>query len=334
MKNRLHSILKQGLTALIFFFISTTSLHAQHLMLGNEDMQVEVGLNFGPTFFLGDLGGKVGKGTTFIKDLNYQLTKLMKGAFITVYPNEWAGFRLAAQYTYLEGKDNLINTNGVDELWRKQRNLDFKSNVWEAYGALELFPIQYLKRNDDDYDPRFRPYVFGGVGVFHFNPKGSITDQAGNVTWVALQPLHTEGQGFPQYPDRKPYSLTKMNLPFGTGFKYLLTDNINVGLELLYRKTFTDYIDDVSTTYIDPAYFDQNLSAADATLARLVSDKTIGIVTPGTNRFQPGDQRGNSNNNDAYFSFLFKLGIRFGDGSGSSGYSGRQRMQMSCPHRF
>ena len=95
--------------------------------LGGAD--VEAGLNFGPTFFLGDLGGKVGKGTTFIKDLNYQFTKLMKGAFITVYPNEWLGMRVAAQYTYLEGQDRIINTNGVDELWRKQRNLDFKSIV-------------------------------------------------------------------------------------------------------------------------------------------------------------------------------------------------------------
>ena len=74
--------------------------------IGNA--KVEAGVNFGPTFFLGDLGGKVGKGTTFIKDLNYELTKLMKGAFITIYPNEWLGFRVAGQYTFVQGIDSII----------------------------------------------------------------------------------------------------------------------------------------------------------------------------------------------------------------------------------
>jgi hypothetical protein len=234
MKNSLQFIFRQVCLPLIFFFVTTSSASAQHLMFGLGDAKVEAGLNFGPTFFLGDLGGKVGKGTTFIKDLNYEFTKMMKGAFVTVYPNEWLGFRLAAQYTYLANRDNIVSTHGVDELWRKQRNLDFKSNVWEVYGAVEFFPFNFINRNDEDYDPNFRPYIFGGVGVFHFNPKGSLKDANGNVTWHDLQPLKTEGQGFPEYPDRKPYALTKMNLPYGAGFKYIVSENVNVGLELLY----------------------------------------------------------------------------------------------------
>jgi hypothetical protein len=335
MKNFLLKIISHSVLSIVLCCTLSKNVTAQHLMFGLGDAKVEAGINFGPTFFLGDLGGKVGKGTTFIKDLNYELTRLMKGAFITVYPNEWMGFRLAAQYTYVEGIDSIISTHGVDELWRKQRNLDFKSNVWEAYGALEFFPIQYLMRNDEDYDPRFRPYMFGGVGLFHFNPKGSLRDQNGNVTWHELQPLSTEGQGFTQYPDRKPYKLTQMNIPFGGGFKYILNDKVNVGLELLYRKTFTDYMDDVSTTYIDPQFFAANLPAADAVIARAISDKTIGYVTPGVTRFQPGDTRGFSHNKDAYFSFLFKLGVRFGDGGyGNSGGGGNYRNSMRCPVRF
>ncbi len=330
MKNILHNAI-QKIFPVCFCLVIATAASAQHVMMGIGSAKVEAGINFGPTFFLGDLGGKVGKGTTFIKDLNYQLTKLMKGAFISVYPNEWLGFRLGAQYTYVEGIDSIISTHGVDELWRKQRNMDFKSNIWEVYGAIEFFPTMYIMRNDEEYDPRFRPYVFAGVGAFHFNPKGSLKDENGSVTWHDLQPLHTEGQGFSQYPDRKPYKLTQMNIPLGGGFKYLLTDNINVGLELLYRKTFTDYIDDVSTEYINPEYFALNLPPADAEIARRISDKTIGYVTPGVTRFQPGDQRGNPKNDDAYFSFLFKLGIRLGDSDDGTG-SGRG--QMRCPIRF
>ena len=97
----------------------------------------------------------------------------------------------------------------------------------------------------------------------------------------------------------------------GVGIKYQLSERVNLGTELLYRKTFTDYIDDVSTTYIDPYYFDQYLSPADALTARKIHDKTVSIVTNVT-RYQPGTQRGNSQNMDAYFSTVVKLGVRLG----------------------
>lgn len=322
------------LLAVFITLLVVSPARAQHLTFGGENMKVEVGLNFGPTFFLGDLGGKVGKGTTFIKDLNYEFTKMMKGGFISFYPAEWYGLRIAGQYTYVEGDDAVISTHGVDELWRKQRNLNFKSNIWEAYGAVEFFPIDFLKRNDEEYEGRLKPYIFGGLGIYHFNPKGSLTDANGNTTWHSLQPLHTEGQGFPEYPGKKEYKLTQFNMPFGGGFKYFVSDNVNVGLELLYRKTFTDYIDDVSTEYIDPAHFFTNLSDADATLASMISDKTIGIVTPGVGRYAPGTQRGNPNQDDAYFSFLLKVGIRLGDSGFSNDPSGNIRRSMRCPARF
>ena len=63
---------------MLFCLLIKINTKAQHLLLGLGDAKIEAGLNFGPTFFLGDLGGKVGKGTAFIKDLNYELTKLMK----------------------------------------------------------------------------------------------------------------------------------------------------------------------------------------------------------------------------------------------------------------
>lgn len=333
MKNHLQTCFQKRFFPFIFFLFIYTAGNAQHLILGNDEVQIEAGLNFGPTFFLGDLGGKVGKGTTFIKDLNFKLTKVMKGAFIAIYPTEWYGIRLAGQYTYVEGIDPLINTNGVDELWRKQRNLDFKSNVWEVYAAVEFFPLQFLKRNNEEYNPRLRPYIFGGLGAFQFNPQGSMQDQNGNITWHALHPLRTEGQGFAEYPDKKPYSLTQLNLPFGAGFKYLASDNVNIAFELLYRKTFTDYMDDVSTTYIDRTLFDKYLSVSDAAVAKLISDKTIGIVTPGVTRYAPGEQRGNSYNNDAYFSFVLKFGIRFGS-QFSNSYNKGASNRTRCPVRF
>jgi hypothetical protein len=321
--------------------IMVNQTYSQHVSFGKEKVKVEMGLNFGPTFFLGDLGGHMGKGTHFIKDLNLPLTKMMKGAFIAFYPNDWLGIRVAGQYTFVEGRDNIINTQGVDELWRKQRNLDFKSDLWEVYTAFELYPTMLLN-SDEEYDPTIKPYGFIGGGIFHFDPKGSITDANGKQTWHKLHPLRTEGQGMPQYPEKKSYSLTQFNIPMGGGFRIRVSPRVNTCLELLYRKTFTDYIDDVSTTYIDADYFDANLSPRDAAIARQIHDKTIGIVTPGVNRYEPGTQRGNSKNMDAYFSFVLKLGIRLGDiddsGSGggrySSAYNRRMMRQTRCPHFF
>jgi hypothetical protein len=329
MKSTLPNLVGKPLLILLCIFFFTKS-YAQHLIFGGNNVNIEAGLNFGPTFFLGDLGGNAGKGTRFLKDLNFPLTKLMKGAFIAIHPNEWLGFRVAAQYTYIEGRDNIIDTKGVDELWRKQRNLDFRSNMWEVYGAIEIYPTMLFNKYED-YDPFVKPYVFVGAGIFHFDPEGSYTDVNGNTTWYKLHPLHTEGEGFPQYPDKKPYALTQLNIPLGGGLKFKLSERVNTCVELLYRKTFTDYIDDVSTTYIDPNDFYLNLSPTNAAIAAKVSDKTKGIVTPGVNRYPPGTQRGNSHNMDAYFSFVAKIGIRLGYASSSDR---RTAMQSKCPHFY
>ena len=333
MKNLLRCFTRMGLLILLFTLYVFSTANAQHFILGNEKIKIEAGLNFGPTFFLGDLGGNRGKGTTFIKDVNLEVTKVMKGAFITIYPAEWLGFRVAAQYTYLEGRDVLINTKGEDELYRKQRNLDFKTNMFEAYAALEVFPLKLLYLNNEDYNPRYRPYGFIGVGMFKYNPKGSITDANGNVTWHELHPLRTEGQGFAEYPDRKPYSLTQLNIPLGCGIKYMVSDRVNVSTELLYRKTFTDYIDDLSKDYIDPKYFDKYLSAADAVIAKQIADKAFTSYVPGSPRFTPGYQRGNPRNMDSYFSFVLKLGVRLGD-IYESAFDRNSANQMRCPARF
>jgi hypothetical protein len=329
MKNRLHDKGSNFFLLVLLFSLLSAQSKAQHFIFGNGKVRWEAGVNFGPTFFLGDLGGNRGKGTAFLKDVNMELTKLMKGAFITCYPNDWVGLRFAAQYTYIEGQDYIVNTFGVDELWRKQRNLDFKSNMWEAYVGAEVYPLMLLKMNDADYQPRLRPYGLIGVGLFHFNPKGSLTDANGNKSWHALHPLRTEGQGMAEYPSKKPYSLTQVNIPMGGGLKYYLSDRINLAVELLYRKTFTDYLDDVSTTYIDPNKFDTYLSPANASVARQIHDKTVGILLPGITRYAPGAQRGNPRNMDTYFSVVMKFGVRLG-----SIFETGDLRQTRCPALF
>ncbi|HEY4150258.1 MAG TPA: hypothetical protein VGM41_15070 [Chitinophagaceae bacterium] len=266
----------------------------------------EAGFVVGPSNFLGDLGGNVGKGTTFLKDNNFPETKVMFGGHLSIYPQDWLGIRIDMNFGSLAGDDAVIKGKGGIEEARRVRNLSFKTSVFETFVAGEVFPTVFLEEDPSDVFHKLRPYGVIGVGVFHFNPQG-IDPATGQ--WVNLRPLHTEGEGFAEYPERKEYSLWQLNIPYGVGVKYWMSDNFSLGLEIITRKTFTDYIDDVSTTYIDPTLFSKYLSPSQAALATRMADKS----NAGVGR-TVGDQRGNSKNNDSYYSIGFKLGFRLGGG--------------------
>ena len=101
---------------------------------------------------------------------------------------------------------------------------------------------------DDEEPPRLSPYVVAGAGVYSFDPQAKLNGQ-----WYSLQPLHLEGQGFAEYPDRKTYQLTQLNLIGGLGLKYEINSLFNARLEFAHRFLFTDYLDDASEIdYIDP----------------------------------------------------------------------------------
>jgi hypothetical protein len=299
-------------------------LHTSSYSQEDEKNNTEVGITVGPMVFLGDLGGHAGKGTTLIKDWNWPTTKIAVGAYYAAYPTQWLGFRLSLNYGAIEGSDNTIAPKGGDEQTRLARNLDFRSNILEGTVMAEFYPTVFLEEDPDDVTARLRPYGVLGLGLFHFNPQGSYRAPNGDTYWVALQPLHTEGEGFPEYPDRKDYKLTQMNIPMGVGIKYFISENVNLSFEIIHRKTFTDYIDDVSTKYIDPSLFDKYLSPSQAIIAKAMANKSP-LAGEGKG-YDPGNKRGDPAHNDAYFTAGFKLGIRLGGGS-----SQRWRNSTHCP---
>ncbi len=306
--------------AILFALVIVSSSYksfSQSVTLANG--KVEVGIGLGPLIFLGDLGGARGVGRTFIKDIDYPLTKLSKGLFVGIAPNEWLGFRFAANMGVLEGDDKEAPNKGGDEVFRLQRNLNFKTNLVEAYGAAEFYPTVFIEKYDGLLG-KLRPYAIMGVGVYHFNPK--TLDDGGN--WVALKPLHTEGEGFDEYPNRKNYKLTQLEIPMGFGFKYYLKENMFIGLEVLHRKLFTDYVDDVSTDYIDPALFDKYLTPGNAALAKQLNYR--GTYSWASSRPSDivGAQRGDPTQNDAYFSTIIRLGWRLNN-------SPESVRQLRCP---
>lgn len=285
-----------------------------------SDHQWEADVNIGPSNFLGDVGGGKGKGTLFLKDINTKSTKLFYGANITYYPNQWLGIRASINTGNIQGYDSLIKTNTSVEANRKKRNLGFRSPITEGLLSFEIYPLAFITRKESFFNANFRPYVFAGIGGFHFNPQAQYTDGNGKKTWVDLKDLHLEGQGFAEYPNRKEYSNYAVCIPFGLGFKYFLNDNVYVGAEIMQRYTFTDYVDDVSNTYIDPALFSKYLPKEKVAIAQQLMYKRGEIVNRPVSDFI-GQARGDVNNKDYYLSVFFKLGIRFG---------GRDS-DMSCP---
>ncbi len=203
-----------------------------------------------------------------------------------------------------------IKEHGGDEDTRFNRNLDFQSVILEGTVMAEVYPTTFLEDDPEDVQGRLRPYGLIGLGVFHFNPQGSLR-QGGNEIWYDLRPLHTEGEGW--VAGSKEYSLTQLNIPMGVGIKYFLSEDVNIAFELIYRKLFTDYLDDVQhelcrSVVVRSASFSDGGCAGRASYRNKSAD---GYNTPS---YVPGDKRGTPSNNDAYFTFGFKLGIRLTGG--------------------
>ena len=298
----------------------------------NAQSRLEYGFSAGPSNFLGDLGGASGKGKPFIKDNMIPLTRLTGGFHVGYYVLPFLNFELQFSIGRLEGADSLIKNKGGFEIARKDRDQHFRSPLKEAYLAAKFYPTTLLF----DYDPesltsRVRPYFIVGIGMFQFNPQGQYIASNGTATWVDLKPLRTEGQGMPSHPNRQEYSLTEINIPYGFGLKYFLSQHASISFEVVNRKTFTDYIDDVSTTYINNNDFSTFFGAGttQALIAAQMANKNAfkngGIYKTS---YGPGSKRGTSTNMDSYYSTVIKLNIRLRDKDEPRLLKGSQ---FSCP---
>ncbi len=312
----------------------TTKAFTQSITTGNG--KVELGLGVGPMFFLGDLGGNKGQGkSTWLKDVMFPLTKLSIGVYGVVYPAEWIGFRLMLNHGKVEGYDSVVKDKGGLEVYRKMRNLEFQSHVWEAFAGIEIYPTVFFEQYDG-LKGKLRPYGFVGIGGFKFNPKARYYNHTNHTSqWVELKPLRLEGQGFAEYPNRKEYSLTQIMIPLGFGFKYYFSDKFYAGLEVIHRQTFTDYMDDVSTNYIrqnDINLFDKYLTPEQATMAKQMHYR-IGYEPfgPGLTGRYADDQRGDVTQNDAYFTSILRFGLRLNDWNSPNG---RALRQLRCPSYY
>lgn len=182
--------------------------------------------------------GIIAGGMYYIGDLNDQMYWNIPSVGAGIIYRYTFNDRWVIKANAIYGEVSQLKDNNPD------RNLGFKSPIFEISSHIEFNFLPFMT-NRSVFN--FSPYIFCGIGIFTFNPKAQI-----NGKWYNLVAYRTEGQESSQYPDRITYSLRQISFPFGVGFKWDVTKNICLGFEWGLRKTWTDYIDDVSTTYVDP----------------------------------------------------------------------------------
>lgn len=291
----------------LIFIISLAS--AQNFSRPQEwkKYKKEIFFSMGSSNFLGDLGGSDKAGSRYTPaDLNFSTTRSAMGCGVR--------YKLA-KVINIVGKFSYLNVKGDDaltkDIYRHNRNLNFKSNIYELSFRGEL-GIQKMKRGGGHYgvqknNAKYKNvahtlYGFAGLGVFYYNPKGkTITGE-----YVNLRKLHTEGQGLPGGP--RQYSNFSIAIPLGVYYKVVLGRKLSIGAEFSLRKTFTDYIDDVGYLYYDKTA----LNNAYGPLSAQMSDPNLGKIDGATSPDAAGNpaQRGDKQE-DMYMSLEFTVGYIF-----------------------
>lgn len=268
------------------------SLHAQYF---------EVGILGGGGNYQGDLSNN--SSTVYLGQ-----THFAGGVFGRYNVNDFISVRAGFNFTSLSGAD----ANAPVGVFR-DRNLSFQTDIYEGSLIGEFNILRYQPYNLAN---PFSPYIFGGIAFFTFNPTAEYQGQR-----IPLQPLGTEGQGLPDRPE--PYQTQQFAIPFGFGLKYALNDHWNIGIELGIRKLFTDYLDDVSTTYVS---YDE-LLAANGELAAALGNRQGELLGSDPVIVPTGTQRGDGKTTDTYFILGLTVSYNFIDNGlvGSRNRLGRRR---------
>jgi hypothetical protein len=262
----------------IFFFILFCSLEG--IAQRPKDKSAEIGVFLGGSYYIGDLNPLVHFGPQ---------TQPAGGAVFRYNINPRLAVRANALFGTIQADDALSSSSS-----QQQRNLNFRSKITEISIQAEFNFLDYQIGNERR---KFSPYIFLGAAGFKFNPVATYNNYK-----YTLQPLGTEGQGLEGGP-RKKYKLFQFSIPFGVGIKTNLSKNIGLSIEWGMRKTFTDYLDDVSTTYYDPT----KLALANGMVSARASDPSKGTDP---NYSNVGRQRGNPTTKDWYSFAGFVLTLK------------------------
>lgn len=272
--------MNKRVVAIVSFFLLACGVNAQRY---EYVQQGEFGATIGGAHYFGDLNTRAA--------LNRPKPAL--GIFFRKQFGNYVGMRVAAHYAQLGYSDTYSKND-----YQKLRNLSFNTNVWEIAVQGDF---NFFKFMPGDPEHLFTPYVTLGLGVFTYDPYAYLNDKK-----EFLRPLGTEGQTI-GYQGRKQYSTMAFCLPFGVGIKYNISDKMNLSFEVGQRFTNTDYLDDVSTTFIGASRFPL-LPNGNASTASILQDRSVEI-DPSNLLGTEGRQRGWSKQKDQYI--IAEIGISF-----------------------
>ncbi len=246
----------------------------------------EFGISFGAAHYFGDLNTRAA----------FNRPKPVVGIFFRKQFGDYISARLSGHFAQL-GYSDVYSKNEYQRL----RNLSFNTNIFEI--ALQG-DFNFFKFIPNDPTHSITPYVTLGIGFFNFDPYAYLNGEK-----IYLRPLGTEGQTVAGgYKGRTPYATTALCVPFGVGLKYNLTPRVNIAFEVSHRFTNTDYLDDVSTTYVGGDKFPVGPTGLTSDAFKL-QDRSYEIN--GKPYFSEGQQRGFSKQKDQYLfaevSFSFNL---------------------------
>lgn len=277
---------------ILSFTLLCSSLQAQYYW--------DAGVSLGGSNYLGEMGGDNKPRRDFVYDMKLGMTSGLGGAFVRYKLNSLFSFQLDFNYARIQGADSLSRYGP-----RVGRNLSFRNDIKElALKTQVYFYNVYDVGRTGRYILAFRSYAFIGGAAFHHSPKAYYKGK-----WHKLRPLKTEGQS-------EPYPKFSFSIPKGLGFYFTYKKQYRIGWELGWRTTFTDYLDDASTTYPDE-------DKLDSELARKLSDRSGGAyndpktnvdgeLPPQENYTTAGSPRGDPSHNDSYiftslnFSYVFR----------------------------
>ncbi len=239
---------------------------------------LELGVNAGGTNFLGDVG-------PYRIDIprGYHAGFLMRYNF-----NRYWSVRFQGNYGWISADDA---NSGLTE--RQERNLSFRSEIWEAYAVAEFNFFEFEPGTKQNHTP----YINAGFGIFGFDPEANL-----DGSWIDLRSLRTEGQGT-SVGTSAPYATASSFFVFSLGYKWSLGRFTSIALESSFRNTYTDYVDDVSSYYADPQVLREEVSELSATLA----DRSLSQSN------KENILRGDPTNRDWYIFTGFTLQFKFGE---------------------
>jgi len=250
-------LLFASFTIALILFCNTKTVQAQNN---------EFGVWFGGANYYGDIN----------RNFSFKHIRPAGGILYKRNLNQYIAIKGTAGYGRIGGSDSLYNN-----VYQQTRNLSFTSDIYEASAQIELNFFRYELQNINHF---FTPYLSTGLAFFHYKPMAELDGEM-----FSLQELGTEGQSNPDISGKQKYSLNEFAIPIGLGFKYWVAGQWTFGMDVTYRKTRTDFLDDVNDAYVDDFILDP--TAADLADQSPELGNTLGF---------PDKQRGNRINNDDY----------------------------------